>query len=254
MHALCYGHTKPTLLFLHGLGTNSTDWQPQLSAFSPYYRVLAPDLPGHGQSEPLTSHRGIQEMTRALSRWLLTQNCGPVIVIGLSLGALVGLELLLKHPHQVLHAILINGTTDLRLTDPDVSRFFTQRIWFVRLFGVENMAKAAAPLLFPDPQLHAVRERFIQQLSLNSKAQYLRLLYSLQNWQASAELMQRNCVPVDIVSSELDYLSEARRRRLFAPLSYSRFHTLPGLHHAAPAESPERCNQLLQHLLYQALR
>ncbi|MGL4626466.1 MAG: alpha/beta fold hydrolase, partial [Plesiomonas shigelloides] len=117
MHALCYGHTKPTLLFLHGLGTNSTDWQPQLSAFSPYYRVLAPDLPGHGQSEPLTSHRGIPEMTRALSRWLLTQNCGPVIVIGLSLGALVGLELLLKHPHQVLHAILINGTTDLRLTD-----------------------------------------------------------------------------------------------------------------------------------------
>lgn len=254
MHALCYGHTKPTLLFLHGLGTSSADWLPQLTEFSPYYRVLAPDLPGHGQSEPLTSHRGIPEMTRALSRWLQTQDTGPVIVIGLSLGALVGLELLLKHPTQVMHAILINGTTDLRLSDPDVSRFFTQRIWFIRLFGVDSLAKTAATLLFPDPQLNAARERFIHQINQNTKAQYLRLLYSLQNWQASPDLMQRNCVPVDIVSSELDYLNEAHRRRLFAPLSYSRFHTLPGLHHAAPAESPERCNQLLHHLLYQALR
>lgn len=37
------------LLFLHGAGLSSTQWEPQLEALSDYH-CLAPDLPGNGRS------------------------------------------------------------------------------------------------------------------------------------------------------------------------------------------------------------
>jgi pimeloyl-ACP methyl ester carboxylesterase len=41
----------PTLLFLHGFGVNSRIWRQQIKYFSDNYRVIAVDLPGHGQSD-----------------------------------------------------------------------------------------------------------------------------------------------------------------------------------------------------------
>ncbi len=38
------------LIFIHGLGIDSTFWRHQLAAFAPEYRVAALDLPGHGRS------------------------------------------------------------------------------------------------------------------------------------------------------------------------------------------------------------
>ena len=39
------------VVFLHGLGSAAEDWQLQFPAFAPRYRVIAPDLRAHGQSE-----------------------------------------------------------------------------------------------------------------------------------------------------------------------------------------------------------
>ena len=42
--------TGEPLLLLHGLGSRSDDWEMQLPAFAGRYRVIAPDLRGHGRS------------------------------------------------------------------------------------------------------------------------------------------------------------------------------------------------------------
>ncbi len=38
------------LLFIHGLGSSTRDWEYQIPAFAKEYRVIALDLRGHGQS------------------------------------------------------------------------------------------------------------------------------------------------------------------------------------------------------------
>ncbi|MBQ0741313.1 alpha/beta fold hydrolase, partial [Aquimarina celericrescens] len=39
-----------TILLLHGLGSTKADWNMQVDIFSKHYRVIAPDLRGHGNS------------------------------------------------------------------------------------------------------------------------------------------------------------------------------------------------------------
>ena len=44
----------PALIFLHGVGTDGTAWQPQLRAFADEFRVIAWHMPGYADSEPRT--------------------------------------------------------------------------------------------------------------------------------------------------------------------------------------------------------
>ena len=44
------GQGEP-LLLIHGLGSCSEDWQLQVPVLSQYYRILTPDLRGHGKSD-----------------------------------------------------------------------------------------------------------------------------------------------------------------------------------------------------------
>ena len=39
------------ILFLHGLGSCGQDWMLQVPAFEIQFRVVAPDLRGHGQTD-----------------------------------------------------------------------------------------------------------------------------------------------------------------------------------------------------------
>jgi len=41
----------PALLMLHGLSATHVNWEHTMAAFSDRFRVIAPDLPGHGRSD-----------------------------------------------------------------------------------------------------------------------------------------------------------------------------------------------------------
>ena len=95
------------LLLLHGLGSSSLDWQAQIEHFSQHYRVVALDLRGHGQSMqegPFDVPTLAADVTRCLE-----EQPEPAWVVGLSLGAMVALELALRLPHKVRGLVLLKG-------------------------------------------------------------------------------------------------------------------------------------------------
>jgi pimeloyl-ACP methyl ester carboxylesterase len=90
MHA--GGAGEPVLVLLHGLGASSDvwlGWPPLLAADWPG-RWLAPDLPGHGGSDPLPRYT-FQALADAVGAVL--EPSAPVVVLGHSLGGVVGLAL-----------------------------------------------------------------------------------------------------------------------------------------------------------------
>src|ERR1041384_6768810 len=44
--------TGPVLLLVHGMGGSAENWQAGTEPLARDHTVIAPDLPGHGQSEP----------------------------------------------------------------------------------------------------------------------------------------------------------------------------------------------------------
>jgi pimeloyl-ACP methyl ester carboxylesterase len=90
------GSGEPVLLLLHGLGATGDVWQgwrPLLARRWPG-RWLAPDLPGHGGSPPLPGYTfGSLAATVAGITGAGAGAGAPIVVLGHSLGGVVGLAL-----------------------------------------------------------------------------------------------------------------------------------------------------------------
>jgi pimeloyl-ACP methyl ester carboxylesterase len=82
---------QPVVVLLHCMGRTGTMWDRHRALLAKRFRVLAPDLPGHGRSAgPFTVRGAVAALADMFSR-----TCGdePVHLVGLSLGARVGLKL-----------------------------------------------------------------------------------------------------------------------------------------------------------------
>lgn len=84
---------RPTLILIHGWTCRRTYWTPQLDHLKDRYPLLAPDLPGHGESPPGRSERAnLAGLADSLVGLIREQASGPVILLGHSMGGAVALE------------------------------------------------------------------------------------------------------------------------------------------------------------------
>jgi long-chain acyl-CoA synthetase len=100
-------HTQ-TLVLLHGFVGNARQWSYQLRDFSDHYRVIAPDLRGHGDSEAGEGHFSINDQLRDLEELLDRLDVKePAVLCGHSFGGALAIEFALAHPERVDRLVLI---------------------------------------------------------------------------------------------------------------------------------------------------
>lgn len=114
-------------------------WAPLRDRLAAAYRVIVPDLPGHGRSsrEPYVSHAD----TVSRLATLLEQESpdAPASVIGFSLGAQLALELAATHPSLVQDAVIVSAQVErMPLTGPTLAVLaltapLARRRWFAKL-------------------------------------------------------------------------------------------------------------------------
>lgn len=101
---------NPVVVFIHGAQQDHSCWTLQTRWFAHHgFSVLAPDLPGHGQSagEPLASVEAIADWIVAL---LDTLGVAQASIAGHSMGSLVTVELAVRHAARVKQAVLIGSS------------------------------------------------------------------------------------------------------------------------------------------------
>lgn len=115
-----YDPDKPTLVFIHGAGQDSSVWtmQARWAAFNGY-NAIAANLPGHGRTparlssgKPLTTIEKMADWVVKLVKTLDPQD--KLVIVGHSMGALIGAEALfrLQDNHgERLSGVLIGAAT-----------------------------------------------------------------------------------------------------------------------------------------------
>lgn len=103
-----WGEGEP-LLLLHGVGMRIEAWSPQIPALSGSCRVIAADLPGHGDSAPLAPGADLGDFVRWALTLLQELDAGPVSVAGHSMGALIVGGMAAEAPDAVSRVALLNG-------------------------------------------------------------------------------------------------------------------------------------------------
>lgn len=130
------GSQLPVLL-IHGFGGDLTSWMLNQSALSHDRRVIAFDLPGHGESSKSVGEGKPSSFAGTVAKLLETLDADKVHVIGHSLGGAISLELARLAPEKVASLSLIAPAG----LGPDVN------MTFINGFISEDRRKTLEPIL-----------------------------------------------------------------------------------------------------------
>ncbi|KAA0020079.1 alpha/beta fold hydrolase [Antrihabitans cavernicola] len=81
------------LVLVHGLGSSLGNWQPIMAELTREREVIAFDLPGFGESPPLTGDVTIETLTDAVEVFLQENDLVDADIVGSSMGARMVLEM-----------------------------------------------------------------------------------------------------------------------------------------------------------------
>ena len=108
LHTEVFGDGEP-IVFLHtGLQTGLTDFEYQREYFKNNYKVILPDLRGHGKSFENNFSNFLEDSAIDMEETLNKLGVKSAHIVGCSLGALVGLCFAKKLPHKV-KSLTISG-------------------------------------------------------------------------------------------------------------------------------------------------
>lgn len=104
--------TGDPVVLVHGLGVSSTYFGPLARVLAREMHVIAPDLPGWGDSERLPAALDVSSAADVLAQIIVAERIAVPAVVGNSLGCQVVIELACRRPELVGALVLISPTVD----------------------------------------------------------------------------------------------------------------------------------------------
>ena len=194
------------LVFLHGLGSSSDDWQQQIEYYSKKYRVIAIDCRGHGRSEITDEKYTIPLFAKDITQILVVLNISCLHLVGFSMGGMIAFQMAIDAPSRIKSLTIINSGPGLTHNLWLMKTVVTLRIWVIHLMGMARLGKMISKKLFPKKSQEHLVERFIDSMKNNSKSAYIRSLRAFLIWDVTHKLASLD-MPVLIVAAEHDYTS-----------------------------------------------
>ena len=138
-HRVCYrrGGAGSVLLLLHGIGDSSRTWIPAMRLLQRSYTMLAPDLPGHGNSSSPLGDYSLGSHASSMRDLLDLLSIERVTVIGHSFGGGVAMQFAYQFPSRCERLVLV-----------DAGGLGREVTWILRLATVPA-AEYVMPVLFP---------------------------------------------------------------------------------------------------------
>ncbi len=241
------GRGEP-LIFIHGLGSSTRDWEFQTPVFAKDYHVIAFDLRGHGQSDKPAGPYSIKMFAADLADLLVRLGVKSAHLVGISLGGAVALQYALDYAAAIKTLTIVNSGPSLGGTPEQAQQEIDRRIGLVQQHGMRAMGQALAPNLFPAPERAALREAFVERWAENDPAAYIEATRSMLGWNVTDQLNAIQC-PTLVIAADLDYTPAAAKEAYVKLLPHAELAVIANAHHAVPLERPQEFNAVLARFL-----
>jgi pimeloyl-ACP methyl ester carboxylesterase len=133
--------TGEALLLIHGMAGSSATWREVIPALSKKYRVVAPDLLGHGESSKPRGDYSLGAFAASLRDLLDELGISRATVVGQSLGGGVAMQFTYQHRDYCQRLVLISSGG----LGPDLS-------WILRILSAPG-TELVLPVVAPQPVL-----------------------------------------------------------------------------------------------------
>ena len=140
------GEGGETVLFIHGFGGDLDNWLFNLDALAERHKVVALDLPAHGQSSPRLPGTTLADLAQFVVKFMDALEIGAAHVVGHSMGGGVAAQMAVDAPGRVSSVALISPAG----LGEEVNNAYTEG--FVSAQSRRDL-KPVVELLFADPGL-----------------------------------------------------------------------------------------------------
>ena len=239
----------PVVVLLHGFPFDRHLWNAQVANIGSIYRVITPDLRGHGESAAPDGAYPIDALADDVIETLdALQLRGPVVIGGHSMGGYVALSLAVRFPERVRALILIDTRAGADGFDAASNRKSLARL--VEETGeTTTVVDGMLPKLF-SPLTRERRPEVIsmlheQMLKTHPRAIVGALRGMAERPDRTGDLSKIR-VPALVLVGEDDAITPVTEAQTLADaLPNAQLEVIPGAGHVAPAENPDATNRAI---------
>lgn len=131
------------IVFINSLGTDLSIWDAIVPSFASSYSTVRYDKRGHGLSDSPTSGYTIRDHSRDLLGLLDHLHIEQAILVGISVGGMIALDLTYLHPTRVKALVLCDTAAKI-----GTEKMWNERINALKQHGIEPLADAILPRWF----------------------------------------------------------------------------------------------------------
>lgn len=266
-HTTIHGHDVryresgegPVLLLIHGMAGSSAAWREVMVPLAADYRVIAPDLLGHGESAKPLGDYSLGAFASGLRDLLGVLEVERATVVGQSLGGGVAMQLAYQHPEMCERLVLVNSGGLGREVSPILRAAALPGAEYVMpvlfpAFAREQGDKVSRFLHRKGIRSGRIAEMWLAYRSLTepeNRRAFARTLRAVidpggQSVSAMDRLYLAAALPTMIVWGDSDpIIPVAHAHEAHEVIEGSRLEILPGVGHFPHVEEPQRFVELL---------
>ena len=153
------GSARP-IVFLHGVGSDKSVWEPQLAHFGQSRRAIAFDYPGYGESD-IRAHATRDDFAAAILAAMDALDISAAHVCGLSLGGVVAIAMHALAPGRCASLIL----ADSFATHPEGAGIYQRSTEASRSVGMRALAEARVDALLGSAATAGLRDEVVETMA-----------------------------------------------------------------------------------------
>jgi pimeloyl-ACP methyl ester carboxylesterase len=236
------GAGDPPMIFIHGWCCDRSFFAPQFVHFAASHAVVAMDLRGHGDSdrtEPGAGRYDLDVLADDVLSVAAAAGCGRPVLVGHSLGALVGLVCAARE-RDIQAVVMVDPAP---ITNEKAKRFFRESVGAVAADEDGSWRKNFVEGMFLPADV-ARRAAIIEQMPANPPGIAAEVMRAMGEFDGAA--LARVSVPVLSVGSARPANSSADLRRLCPAITIGQ---TVGSGHFNMLEVPEQVNAMIERFL-----
>lgn len=245
----------PPILFLHGLGGDKNNWQPQIEELATQYRCLSWTMPGYGDS-PALAELSWPGLASAAAHLLDHAGVASASVVGLSMGGYVAQQLAADYREKVDSLVLAATTAQFGRG----SASFAERFLASRLQPLDDgvvpadFAPAVVATLLGDHASEETRANAISSMANISAGAYRSALECLVTWNFSDRLGEISAPTLCLAGAEDRTAPAEAVEALARGLPNASFTVLDDCRHLLNLDRPALFNHALRLFLQSCVR
>jgi pimeloyl-ACP methyl ester carboxylesterase len=241
----------PPVILLHPFPVNHEFWLPVAEAFSTRYRIILPDLRGHGDSGVGEGPATMEKHAADIARVMDDAEVGRAPLVGVSIGGYALFEFWRKHRGRVTALGLCNTKATADSVEARNGRLQAANDVVER--GTEPFFESMIPRVFAKttremrPDLVEGGLRMMRKMSPQDVAQVQRGMAARAD---SVEILKTISVPTLLVTGDEDVLTGVNEAELMRQhIAGSELRVLAKAGHYSPWEQPGEVGKLLRQFL-----